>query len=273
MTGRLEQIMAQFGGLAASRLAPELQRDLRAAVDVGLMTRAEAKRAAWDHLAEADRVALVKAAGAVPDVCGDAIPVAPARGAVRVFDILASYPKGAEGSELKPAGHLGRKTMERLDVFGRMAAQSRRRGGDGVLTASQVATGRLYRTLVEDREAGAVRCISAEAMAMGGAGGGTREGFTDHRLALSVRIDRMQAAIGAGFALRSRRDAARVLPVRVLVDMVCLMDADVSDVVARHGFPPRNGRALERASAALAAALDRMAAPRGRVAGQNFTVI
>lgn len=230
---RLEKIMAQFGG-------------------ADFMARPEAQR-----------VALVKASGAVPEACGDAAPVAPARGPVRVFDFMASYPKGEDGSELKPAGHLGRRTMQRLDVFGRMAAQSRRRGGDGGLTPSQVQMGRDYRTLIEDRDSGAVRCVSAEALMLGGAGGGTREGFTDHRLALSRRIDLLQARIGPGMALRSKRaDYRQPIPARVLVDLVCVQDKDLAAVLRAYGWPDDSRKITARARAALADALDRMMGPR-----------
>lgn len=216
----------------------------------------------FEALPEAQRVALVKQAGAVPDACGDAAPVAPARGPVRVFDFMASYPKGADGSELKTAGHLGRRTMQRLDVFGRLEAQAKRRKLDCLLTPSQVQMGREYRTLVEDRDAGAVRCVSAEALMLGGASGGTREGFTDHRLALSRRIDMLQGRIGAGYALRSRRvDYRAPIAARVLVDLVCLHDKDMASVLRDHGWKA-DWRGVERGWRALAAALDRMIGPQ-----------
>ncbi|NBE05942.1 hypothetical protein [Paragemmobacter ruber] len=250
---RLEQIMRSFGGEAMQLHAPEDRAVFRAQAG----SQAEAQALAWAALPEAERVALVKAAGAVPEACGDAIPVAPARGAVRVFDFYASYPDGEKGSRLKPAGHLGRRSMERLDVFGRMEAQGRRRGRGFALTASQVGIGRMYRTLVEDRDAGAVRCASGEALMAGGSRGGTREGFTDHRLALSRRIDAMQARVEAGAALVPVRGRGAPIPARALVDAVCLEDRDLSDVLRAHGWAV-TGAIVTRAVGALAAALDRM---------------
>lgn len=226
----------------------------------------------FEAMPEEKRIAAVKAAGAVPDACGDAIPMAPARGAVRAFDLFGSYPKGPDGSELKPAGHMGRKTMERLDVFGRMMAQSARRKGVLGLTESQVRMGRMYRTMVEDREAGAVRCSSMEAMR---GGSGTPEGFTDHRLDLSRRIDLYQSRIGPGCALAIRRirpskrgDVGGVrsnIPDRALVDRVCLFEDDFSAVLRAYGWAVK-GETVKAATMALASALDRMMGPVTRQA-------
>lgn len=229
------------------------------------LSAADLHAAAFAALPEAARVALVKASGAVPDACGDAIPCAPARGPVRTLDFLASYPKGAHETELKPAGHAGRKTLMRLDVFGRMAAQSLRRGGVPLLSDSQIGMGREYRTMIEDREAGAVRCSSMEAMR---SGGGTPEGFTDHRLALSRRIDLLQHRIGqaCGMSIRRIRPSKRGgvaranIADRTLIDAVCIGDIDISDVLRRHGWAVK-GDTVKAATTALAGALDRMIGP------------
>lgn len=223
---------------------------------------------AFNALPEPARLDIVRASGAVPDVCGDAMPTAPARGPVRVFDMLGSYPDGKDGSRLKPAGYMGRKTAQRMDVFGRMDAQSRRKGGDPVLTASQIGMGRLYATMVQDRAASGVRCSSMEAMS---GGGGTREGYTDHRLNLARQIDTLQARIGDGCALAIRRVRPSVrgdgalrranIPDRALVDAVCLDDRDVSDVLRSYGWAVK-GDTVRAATLALAAALDRMIGPR-----------
>lgn len=240
-------------------------------------TMAEARAMAFELLPEPARIALVQRAGLAPDVCGPAIPVSPARGPVRVFDIMQSYPKGTDETVLKPAGYLGRKSMQRLDVFGRMGAQSSRKGGGAMLTDSQISIGRLYRTLVEDREAGAVRCASLEAGR--GGGGGTREGFTDHRLDLSQRIDRLQARIGTGCSMAIRRirpskrgGVARAnITDRTLVDSVCLYDLDLSAVLRGSGWAVK-GETVSAACLALAGALDRMIGPVQRVIiqGVNF---
>jgi len=225
------------------------------------------RQAAFDALPEWVRVDIVARAGVVPDACGGDIAFAPARGPVRVFDILESYPDGPDGSRLKPAGYMGRKSMQCLDVFGRMAAQSARRGAAGCgLTESQIGMGRMYRTLVETRDAGAVRCASLEAAR---SGGGSPEGFTDHRLDQSRRIDTLQARIGSGCALAVRRvrpsargdGAARAnIPDRALVDGVCLMDREISLILADYGWSVYCDT-VRAATLALAQALDRMIGP------------
>lgn len=251
----MDRLSKIIGALALSDLPQRPER----------LSRAEA----FQLLPESERLALVKRAGAVPAACGDAIPDAPARGPVRTLDYLASYPKGVADTELKPAGHAGRKTLKCLDVFDRMAAQSARKGGSLALTDSQIGMARIYRTMVEDREAGAVRCSSMEAMPSGS--GGTREGFTDHRLDLSRRIDALQARVGSGTALAIRRirpsqrgDVARAnIRDRALIDAVCLLDQDVSAVLLRHGWSNK-GDHIKAALAALASALDRMIGPNRR---------
>jgi hypothetical protein len=221
----------------------------------------------FQALPETTRLGIVRAAGAVPDACGDAMPLAPARGPLRVFDMLAAYPDGKTGTILKPAGFAGRKTAQRMDVFGRMDAQSRRRGGEPVLTASQIGMGRIYATMVQDRAASGVRCSSMEAMS---GGGGTREGYTDHRLNMARQIDTLQARIGAGCAMAIRRvrpsargdgvQARRNILDRVLVDAICLDDRDISDVLHSYGWAIK-GDTVRAATLALAGALDRMIGP------------
>jgi len=241
-------------------------------------TRAGAER----RTAEAGRISSVKRMGAVPVVCGDAIPEAPARGPVRVLDYLASYPKGESETELKPAGYAGRKTLKRLDVFDLMAAQSARKGNVLALTESQIGMARAYRTLTEDLLSGAVRCSSVEAMRSGG--GGTREGFTDHRLDMSRRLDLLHARIGGGCGLAIRRirpskrgeASRRNIADRVLVDAVCLLDQDMTTVLRLHGWGPVGGSVkgdhIKAAITVLAAALERMIGParRSTIVGAHY---
>lgn len=228
------------------------------------------RRTAFDALPEPARLGLVRDAGRVPDCCGDAAPVAPARGPASTVQFMASYPKGPEGSELKPAGHAGRRTVKISDAFDVMRAQSARKGRTLALTDSQIGMGRIYATLVADQMAGAVRCVSLESS--GGGRGGSREGFTDHRLDLSRRIDLMRARIGNGHAMALRRvrpskradgPARSNISDRALVDMVCIEGLTISDVLARYGWSVK-GDTVTAATKALADALDRMIGPRPR---------
>ena len=228
---------------------------------------ASARMAAFRALPESARLQLVAAHGLPPEVCGPELPNAPARGPLRVFDVLQSYPDGADGSALKPGGFAGRRTAQRLDAFGVMQAQSERRGGCFTLTDSQIGMGRIYGAMVQDHDAGAVRGISIETMM--GARGGTVEGFTDHRLDLSRRIDTLRGRVGDGCALAIRRVRPsarggadrRNIPDRALVDAVCVADMTLGDVLARYGWSVY-GDTVRAAMTALAAALDRMIGPK-----------
>lgn len=223
---------------------------------------------AFHAMPEPDRLALVRDAGRVPDACGDAIPVASARGAGRAVHMLGSYPKGERDTVVKPAGHLGRKTVILCDAIDTMRAQSARKGKVLALTESQIGMARMYATLVADHLAGAVRGISLESS--GGGRGGSVEGFTDHRLDLSRRIDVLRARIGTGSAMAIRRirpskrgetGARANIPDRALVDLVCLDGLTISDVLSRYGWSVK-GDTVQAATKALAEALERMIGPR-----------
>jgi hypothetical protein len=262
MTDRLESIMA---GAFASLSGRE-----RAAMVSHAGSVAAARVMAFEAMPEAQRMEAVRNAGAVPDACGSAIPEAPARGPVKVFDFYAAYPKGAEEVEFKPGGFAGRRSMRVGDVFDRMGEQARRRGGQPTLTPSQVAMGRAFATMVQDHVAGAMRCSSVEALP---GGGGSREGFTDHRLSLSRKIDTLQARIGMGTALvvaRVRpskrgegRPARRNLPDLDLVRRVCVDDQDISAVLEAYGWSVK-GDTVKALTLALSQALDRMIGPPRR---------
>lgn len=231
---------------------------------VPMADRAEA----FEALPEDARISIVRSAGAVPLACGLEAPVAPARGPARMVEFMAAYPKG-NTTEVKPAGHAGRKTVVMLDAIEIMRAQVRRRGGTFALTDEQVGMARLYHTLVQNLEAGAVRCVSLEGQT---GGGGSREGFTDHRLDLHRRVDGLRARIGSGVAMEVRRvrPSARGddgmkranIPDRALVDLVCLSGLTISEVLARYGWSVY-GATVKAATKALGAALDRMLGPVG----------
>ncbi len=78
--------------------------------------------------AEADRIEAVKARGHVPEVCGDAIPDAPARGAIRVFQPMRLFPDGENDWKARPSCYRVRSAMQRADVFDVMMAKAASNG-------------------------------------------------------------------------------------------------------------------------------------------------
>lgn len=216
--------------------------------------------------AEAARVAAVMRSATPPAVCGPDIPVAPARGPLRLVTPVELVP----GSEVRvrPSGYCGpgeaaaRAGVILADVFDRMALTARESDGPEPFTAGQVAAARRYRDLVERHEAGGVRCSSLEARSGGSGNGGD---VADARLAEAREIEAMQRRVGAGAALVVRRvrpsargGAARgIITDRALVDQVCLGGRTLSEVLRSHGWSCK-GQHREALRTALAGALDRM---------------
>lgn len=212
--------------------------------------------------AEAARFEEVRARGLVPEECGPDIPEAPARGPFRVFEERRLYPEGEGGFVSKPAGFMGRKTIQIADAFDVMAAQARRRKAAVPFNAGQIAMGRLYRSLVERHAAAGVQCSSVETLGRGSGGGS----YIDALLAEAEEIERLRRRVGAGSALIVRRQrpsgrgSRRSIPDLMLVDMVCLEDASFDKVLEHHGWcADGKNRAVLRE--ALGKALDRMAGP------------
>ncbi|MCI5096645.1 MAG: hypothetical protein MRY77_10060 [Rhodobacteraceae bacterium] len=214
---------------------------------------------------EAQRIAEVKARGAVPEDCGPEIPASPARGAFRVFEPMALYPDGKDGYTAKPAGHAGRKAIQSCDAFDVMEAQARK----VLFTPGQRAIGRFYGTLSEKLAASGVRCSSVESMPQKSSGGGE---YIDAVLRDRELLDRLQRRIGGGVALSVRRvrpsDRARrgLIGDRALVDAVCLGGLTFSEVLVRHGWVAEGARAqgkhIKSLRVALCGALDRMSGYR-----------
>lgn len=216
---------------------------------------------------EGARIDAVLASGHVPDgTCSD-IPVAPARGAVRLVDGREMRATDAGGFVRVRTGHKGRKTMVRADNFDVMFERARARGKSAPFTASQVAMGRQYRDLVERWMSAGVKCSSVEALSSGGGGDGG--GFMDAVLADRQRIDMLRRRIGDGVAREvrrnrpSRRGSRKSITDRRLVDMVCLEGCSLSDVLQRHGWAV-NAKLVADLRASLSRALDRMQGRRLR---------
>jgi len=224
---------------------------------------------------EASRIAKVQASGFVPSEVGPEIPVAPARGPVRMMDLLAAYPKGNDDFEMKAAGFLGRKTLQRADSFDVMAAKAARHKKPSPFSPAQIAMGRFYRDLVEKHECAGVKCSSLESLSQRSAGSGSD--FMDAVLRDRERIAVLRGRIGSGSAMVVRRIRPSVRGSRVtimdrrLVDIVCLEDGTISDVLKKHGWS-EDTKLRAALQQALAAVLDRMMGPvrRGQVSAAHF---
>ena len=211
--------------------------------------------------AEADRIEAVKAQGYVPEICGDAIPEGPARGAIRVFQPMSLFPDGKDDWVARPSGYRGRSAMQRADVFDVMTAKAVSNGKPAPFTREQVAAGRYYRDLVECHACAGVRCSSVEAIRSGGGGGSGS--FIDAVLRDREEIERIRRRIGAGTAMvvrkiRPSKRGSRVnITDRQLVDMVCLEGKPISAVLRAHGWSVR-GQTSGALRQALAEVLGRM---------------
>lgn len=210
---------------------------------------------------EAARLAAIKAQGTVPDVCGDAIPQAPARGAFRVFEPKVLHPDGQGGFEPRFAGYRGRSAIQRADAFDVMAAKAARHKKPSPLSPSQVSMGRYYRGLVERHACAGLKCSSIEAIRTGSSGRGGD--FMDAVLRDREEIERLRRRIGTGSAMVVRRIRPSLRGSRVsisdrrLVDMVCLEDRAISDVLKAHGWSVY-GDTSRAVAKALGLALDRV---------------
>lgn len=218
----------------------------------------------WLAMSEGERIACIKDRAAYPDAVGP-VPVAPARGAMRV---VQTWMAAAGGTRIRTDPHL-----EPADVFDRMilrAAQRHEASGSDApfawpFTPGQVAMARHYQALTERHSAGAVKCSSMEA----GRGGGQGE-FMDAYLADGREIDALHRRIGTGSALAVRRirPSARGtragISDRALVDHVCIAGRTLAEVLDRHGWA-NNGSHREALRCALGGALDRMQGYRDEV--------
>lgn len=248
------------------RLERELGRKLKSGeLQVIALCPAGMSPSKWLAIGEAKRLEMIRgnAAGAVPPECGPEVPEAPARGPVRMFAAVEMVPGSTE--RVRRSGHAGRLTLSCVDVFDRMQRDAEvraERAGRAVelpFTPGQVEMGRRYRDLVELHEAGGVKCSSLD----DGKGGGG--GFMDAYLAAGREIEAIRGRIGAGVTLsvqRTRkpvngRAPRRQVTDRALVDMVCLGDATIAEVLKGHGWSQK-GTHREILRQALAEALDRM---------------
>lgn len=237
---------------------------------------------AWDQMSDARRRAAVALSdetarvadilkkASAPEECGPDIPVAPARGACRVF--TARQIKPGSRNTIEEAGYQGhgearpRKAVAVADVFDRMEARARAAKKPAPFSAGQIEMARWYRTLVERHDAGGVKLSSIDGRSGGGSGRG--RDVMDIRLDEAREIEAIRRRIGPGAALVVRRvrpsarasalgvGAGIILDLR-LVDAVCLEDMDLSAILLAHGWGQK-GDHRKALRVALCAALDRM---------------
>ncbi|SDL36817.1 hypothetical protein SAMN04487971_109133 [Paracoccus chinensis] len=244
-----------------------------------LSMRVEDQRPRHAEFLEAERQRMARVAAAarlvsgatVPAQCGGRIIPAPGRGPFRVEPQAEMVPNGtdARGQDKwaeKEGGFAGWNPVRQMDVFDLMEASARRRDEDVPFTPAQVAVARHYRALVERHDAGGIKCSALD----GRTSGGTGRDFMDAYLSEGREIDAIRRRIGTGAAMVVRRirpsargEAARATILdRALVDMVCLGDRSLSDVLRAHGWAAK-GQTRDALREALSAALDRMIGHRG----------
>lgn len=209
--------------------------------------------------AEAGRLAALRKAAAIPAEAGEAIAPAPARGGFVLLDPsrMDAAPEYARTAK----GYARVRPIRAADVFDVMAAQAARRKVGHPLAPAQIEVGRRYRGLVEVLSADGCKLSSLERSHAGGEAGH----WMDRRLMISAEVDGLHRQIGNGVAMAvrrvrpSQRGAAQRGPIldRVLVDMVCLKDCPLDDVLRSHGWQV-DGRNRERLLQALSGALWRM---------------
>lgn len=247
-------------------------------------------------MSEADRLAFtlpsIKEAAAAPWQCGDAIPLAVARGPLQRFQPTELVPDGQGGHKVHPTGYRCRDGARVGDVFDRMVNQAlrshaarvkaydlettrMRRAGKNTkkrkppafeppFTWGQVQAARDYAALVERCNASGVKCSSLESLSQSSGAGGDREAaiFADF-----ARLRLLHRRIGTGLAKRARRhrpseSSAGHVPrsavtVRSLVDRVCLGGMTISEILKADGWA-LNAKIISDLRLELCMALDRM---------------
>lgn len=188
------------------------------------------------------------------------VPVAPARGPVRIETAWEVMPGGTR----RRTGTRGVE-MCQLEVMVAQAAQRHAaRDPDAhfepPFTSTQIAVARDYRTLVEWREGSALRCASLEAGRNTGSSGGGL--YIDAFIQQGRWLAELQARIGDGVAFDIRRhmdrgNTRRRITVRAAVDMVVVGGQDLSAVLVRFGWQA-DGKNRKALRTQLVGALDRM---------------
>lgn len=199
------------------------------------------------------RVEAVRAQGRVPENVGPVVE-APARGPVKVREMLSYHQRDDGRFQAVRAGFAGRRTMQRADVWDLMAARAAAKRKVAPFAEAQVSMARHYRDMIERQEAGGLRALDLDRV-RSGAGGS----YIDAVLSISAQIEAMRARIPCGDALvpvrggRMRQAISR----RALVDAVCLGEQTISEVLRGAGWSA-SGQLVAVLQADLAASLTAM---------------
>lgn len=217
---------------------------------------------------EALRMAEIRAASLPPAECGPDIVAAPARGPSIAVHRIELVPQGGDKWAAATVGYGGRAAVRAADVFDLMLAAAVRAKRPAPLTPGQIAHGRRYRDLVELVSAGGLKLSSLGRLAAGSGGGQSDLDWLDRHLSLVAEVDAMRRRVGSGvsMAVRRVRPSARgsrvSIPDQAIVDMVCIGDRSLSQVLRAHGWAT-HGAARDALLLALCGALDRMIGYRG----------
>ena len=233
-------------------------------------------KAAVSKLSETKRVAgalaAIKDEAIPPWQCGDAIPVAPARGRLERFTPSELVSDGDGGMKTELMGYRGRDGARVRDVFDEMIDQVKRAHAkkgetadpfEAPFTYGQVQAGRDYAALTERCNASGVKCSSLESLHSSGSGGGREEAiFADF-----ARLRALHRRIGNGLAKQMRRyrpsnssagpDKRKSITARYLVDQVCLAEWTLTTILKANGWTG-DGKQIKSLRVELCSVLDRM---------------
>lgn len=205
-------------------------------------------------------------AKAMPPIEMEAAPTAPARGVMALQADWEVLPGGTR--KLSGAHWVAPGPLEVMVVQAKMRHDAKAKDDDAFtapFTPGQIAVSEDYRALVEQREAGLVKCSSTEAGRSGSGAGGLA---IDSYIQSGLWLDELHRRIGDGVTMQVRRhldrdNARRAIPVRRLVDMVLLEGQTLSDVLRTYGWAKKTDH-LRMLRGELCAALDRMQGYRER---------
>lgn len=219
------------------------------------------ERRAYVTAGEQKRIAEVKARGSVPILCGpEIVSPAPARGFVAVFDDVIFEDQG--NGKLKPisAAYEGRVTVRVGDAFDVMTSQAKSKNAALPFTQDQVDMGRIYHGVYESHDSAGIQ--GSDFNRVGGGSGGDGS-FIDTVMDQGRLLERLERLIGDGSAMVVRRVRPSSRGTRVtitdreLVDMVCIKEKTITDVLVKNGWAV-NGDTVKALRLALCDALDRM---------------